>query len=245
MTRRPLLAFAFTVICALCVQLGVCALAAASAQTQVVAGARIADAANKVAHSLVTGPDRSIAAAYQVLDQNVPAGAVEIVPSGSPYVSATYVGVPVAICVDGKVARTVVAGYRITTYVQTVVAAHDLAPGALLAPGDLVPSRIAWNGRPGVGASALIGRRLTAGAPKGVAIYVEQTVPDTLVKAGQAAVLVIHDGTVSLTADVVARTGGAIGDTVTVVSPQTQRAIAAIVTGPNRVELTLPGGTSQ
>jgi len=242
---------AFTVVCALCAQLGVCALAAASVQprtiapTQLVAGARVADVANKVAHALVTGPDRSIASAYQVLDQSVPAGAVDIVASGSPYVSPTYVGVPVEIRVDGKVARTVVAGYRITTYVQTAVAAHDLAPGAVLANGDVVVSRIAWNGRPGVGTTALVGRRLTAAATRGAAIYVEQTVPDTLVKAGQAAVLVIHDGIVSLTADVIARTGGAIGDTVTVVSPQTQKAIAAVVTGPNRVELTLPGGNPQ
>jgi flagella basal body P-ring formation protein FlgA len=43
-------------------------------------------------------------------------------------------------------------------------------------------------------------------------------------------------------ADVIARTGGAIGDTVTVINLQTQRAVAGIVTGPNRVELTLPGG---
>ena len=69
--------------------------------------------------------------------------------------------------------------------------------------------------------------------------------PNTVVKAGQAAILVIHDGTVALMADVIARTGGAIGDTVTVVNPQTQKAIAAVVTGPNRVELTLPGGNSQ
>jgi len=62
------------------------------------------------------------------------------------------------------------------------------------------------------------------------------------VRAGQAAILVIHDGPVSLMADVIARTGGAIGDTVTVVNLQTQRAVAGIVTGPNRVELTLPGG---
>ena len=59
---------------------------------------------------------------------------------------------------------------------------------------------------------------------------------------GQAAILLVRDGPVALTVDVVARTGGAVGDTVTVFNPQTQKAIAAVVTGPNRVELTLPGG---
>jgi flagella basal body P-ring formation protein FlgA len=127
--------------------------------------------------------------------------------------------------------------------VQTSVAAHDLPPGTVLAAGDLVTARVAWNGRPPVGADLLLGRRLMAATVKGTAVYVEATVPDTVVKPGQAAILIIHDGIVSLTADVVARTGGALGDTVTVVSPQTQKAIAGIVTGPNRVELTLPGGT--
>jgi flagella basal body P-ring formation protein FlgA len=226
--------------------LGVCAPANAGAQTQqLVPGKSIAAVADRVAHGLVTGPDRSIAAAYQVADQNLPLGAVQIAPAGTPFVSPTYVGVPVAISVDGKLARTVVAGYRITTYVSTAVAAHDLAPGAVLTQDDLAVARVASNGRPAIGIGSLVGRKLNGATAKGAPLYVEQTVPDTVVKAGQAAVLVIRDGNVALTADVIARTGGAIGDTVTVFNPQTQKAIAAVVTGPNRVELVLPGASPQ
>jgi flagella basal body P-ring formation protein FlgA len=237
------LAFAATILLgALCAPAGVRASASAAAETQIVPGTRVAVIADKIAHALVSGPDRSIAAAYQVADQNLPAGAVQIAPAGAPFVSATYVGVPVAIRVDGKLARTVVAGYRITTYVHTAVAARDLAPGAVLAESDLALSRVASNGRPAIGIESLIARRLSSATPKGAALYVEQTVPDTVVKAGQAAILIVRDGPVALTADVVARTGGAVGDTVTVFNPQTRKAIAAVVTGPNRVELTLPGG---
>jgi flagella basal body P-ring formation protein FlgA len=245
MPTRLAVRLAITLACALCAHLGVCAPAGAGPQTQTIAGSRVAAIADKIAHELVTGPDRSIAAAYQVLDQRVPAGVVDVAPGGSPYVSATYVGVPVSISVDGKVARTVVAGYRITTYVRTAVAAHDLAPGAVLTQDDLALARVASNGRPVVGIGSLVGRKLNSATPKGAPLYVEQTVPDTVVKAGQAAVLVIRDGNVALTADVVARTGGAIGDTVTVFNPQTQKAIAAVVTGPNRVELVLPGASPQ
>jgi len=142
----------------------------------------------------------------------------------------------------GKLARTVLAGYRIITYVRTAVAARDLAPGAVIADSDVTLARVAWNGRPADGTENLIGRQLSGATPKGTPLYVEQTIPDLVVKAGQAAVLVVRDGPVSLTADVIARTGGAIGDTVTVLNPQTQKAIAAIVTGKNRVELILPGG---
>lgn len=228
---------------ALCALLGVCVPASAGAQAQqVVAGARVAAVADKIARALVTGPDRSLAAAYQVADQNLPAGAVQIAAAGAPFVTATYVGVPVAIQVDGKLARTVVAGYRVTTYVRTAAAARDLTPGAVLAESDLVLARVPSNGRPVVGFESLVGRRLSSATPKGAPLYVEQTVPDMLVRAGQAAILMVRDGSVALTADVVARTGGALGETVTVFNPQTQKAIAAVVTGPNRVELVLPGG---
>jgi flagella basal body P-ring formation protein FlgA len=246
MRPRPRLPATAILVSALCALLGVCVPADAGAQTQqIVTGARVAAVADKIAHGLVTGPDRSVAAAYQVADLNLPVGEVQIAPAGAPFVSATYVGVPVAIRIDGKLARTVVAGYRVTAYVRTAVAARDLAPGAVLSDTDLALARVAANGRPAVGVGVLVGRRLSSATPKGAALYVEQTVPDTLVKPGQAAILIVHDGPVALTADVVARTGGALGDTVTVFNPQTQKAIAAIVTGPNRVELTLPSGASQ
>jgi flagella basal body P-ring formation protein FlgA len=222
---------------ALCALLGVPVQAGTQ---QIVAGTRVAAVADEIARGLVTGPDRSVAPAYQIVDQSVPEGNVALAPAGAPYVSATYVSVPVAIRVDGKVARTVVAGYRVTTYVETVVAARDLAPGAVLTPADLVLARVAWNGRPAVGTDVLVGRKLRAATPKGAPLYVEQTAPDDVVKAGQPAILVVHDGGVALAADVVARTGGAVGDVVTVVNPSTQKALAATVTGPSRVEIDLP-----
>jgi flagella basal body P-ring formation protein FlgA len=245
MTLRPAFLTAITLAGTLCAQTGVPASAGilAIAETQTVAGSRVAAVADKIAHGLVSGPDRSVAAAYHVADQTLPVGEVQIAAAGAPFVSLTYVGVPVAIRIDGKLARTVVAGYRVTSYVRTAVAARDLAPGAVLADTDLTVERVAANGRPAVGVAVLVGRRLSSATPKGAPLYVEQTVPDTLVKAGQAAILVVRDGPVALTADVIARTGGALGDTVTVFNPQTQKAIAAIVTGPNRVELTLPGAS--
>jgi flagella basal body P-ring formation protein FlgA len=241
MNLRALVLTVAATICALGAQIGVCA-AATDTATQVVAGARVAAVAERVAREAVSGPDHSLAAAYQVADQHLPAGTVDIEPAGSPFVSSSYVGVPVAIRVDGKLTRTVVAGYRVTTYARTVVAAHDLAPGAVIAADDLTFAKLPSNGRAPVGTDVLIGRRLNIVAPKGTALYLEATMPNPVVKPGQAAILVIHDGAVALMADVIARTGGAIGDTVTVVNPQTQKAIAAVVTAPNRVELTLPGG---
>ncbi|HTJ27845.1 MAG TPA: flagellar basal body P-ring formation chaperone FlgA [Candidatus Limnocylindria bacterium] len=217
-------------------------LAARAQEAQTVAGARVAAVADPIAKGLVQGPDRSIAPAFQVMDQVVPAGSVTVTAAGSPFVSSRYVGVPVGIRVDGKLVRTLVAGYRITTYVHTAAAARDLPPNTVLAPEDLTIARVADNGRPVVGIDVLVGRKLRAATAKGAVVYVEQTVPDDVVKPGQPALLVIHSGDVALAADVVARTGGAMGDVVTVFNPQTQKALAGVVTGPNRVEITLPGG---
>ena len=60
-----------------------------------------------------------------------------------------------------------------------------------------------------------------------------------VIRAG--AVEIVHDGAVRLAADVVARTSGGLGEYVTIFDPQTQRALSGVVTGPNTVELTLPG----
>jgi flagella basal body P-ring formation protein FlgA len=218
-------------------------LATRAQEMQVVAGARIAAVAGPIASGLVQGPDRSLAAAFQMSDQTVPAGAVTIAENGTPFVSSSYVGVPVAIRVDGKLARTIVAGYRVTTYIHTAAAARDLAPNTVLAPDDLTIARVPDNGRPTVAIDELVGRKLRAATPKGGTVYAEQTVPNEVVNVGQPAILVIHAGSdVALAADVVARTSGAIGDVVTVFNPQTQKALAGVVTGPNRVEITLPGG---
>jgi flagella basal body P-ring formation protein FlgA len=221
--------------------ISVCAPArAAMPASQIVTGARIAVIADKIAHAAISDSDRAVASAFQIVDQNVPLGAVEL-RAGSPQVNPTYVSVPVTIAVDGKVARTVYAGYRVTTYVVTAVAAHDLQGGAILAPEDIVLSRLPSNGRSAIIPAALVGRKIRLATARGSVLYPEQTIVNELVKAGSSIVFILHDGPVSLSADVLARTGGGMGDLVSVYNPQTRTALSGIVTGPNTVELTLPG----
>ena len=208
---------------------------------QVVPGSRIVEVTDKIAHDLVTGDDKAVVPAFQMQDQHLPTGSVTIAAGGTPFVSSTYVSVPVALIVDGKLVRRLVAGYRVVRYVTTAVAAHDLTPGTVIGEGDVMLQRVASIGRPGVEIEALEGRKITVAVAKGAPLYMEETIPDTIVRAGQPAILIVHDGPVALSADVVARTGGALGDTVTVWNPDTRRALAGVVTGPNRVELTLGG----
>jgi flagella basal body P-ring formation protein FlgA len=216
--------------------------ALATVPTQSVPGAQIAVLADKLAFSLVTDPDRQIVPAFRLADQTVPAGHVMLAPQ-SPIVYATYVAVPVQLQVDGRVVKTVTAGYRVQQYIHTAVAAHDLTPGALLSESDLTLARVLSNGRPSVDIASLVGRKLRAATPRGAQIFVEQTSVNELVKAGSGAILIVRDGPVSLTADVIARTGGGLGESVTVYNAQTNRLLSGTVTGPDRVELDLPGGS--
>jgi flagella basal body P-ring formation protein FlgA len=212
----------------------------ALAAEQVVAGAHLSAIANKIAGGLITDPDRALIVATPVADQYVPRGAVAI-EAQRPDVNPTYIAVPMRITVNGLVVRTVVAGYRIQQYVHTAVAARDLAPGEILTPDDLTMQRVLSVGRPGVDVGSLAGRRLRSATTHGQIVYVESTTAVTLVKSGSGVILVVRDGPVELTADVIARTDGALGDSVTVYNAKTNKVLSGTVTGPNRVELELPG----
>lgn len=209
--------------------------------TQKVTFAQISAVTDKVVAGLIKDPDRSIVPAYALQPQSVPLGHVELTAL-TPLVFATYVAVPVQISVDGRVARTITSGYRVQQFVHTAVAARDLAPGTLLSADDLTTARVLANGRAAVDVSALIGRKVNSATTRGAQVFVEQTQVNMLVKAGSGAILTVRDGPVSLTADVIARTGGGLGDSVIVYNSSTRKVLSGIVTGPDEVELVLPGG---
>lgn len=209
---------------------------------QLVPAAQIASLAERTARSLVPDPQRALAPAYTVSDQQVPAGTVAIV-AGTPQVNATYVSVPIAIDVDGKLARTVFTGFRLTSYVHVPLAAHDLPAGTVLGPDDLTSGRMPFSGRPDIDVETVVGRKIRAAVAGGAVVLPEMTTVNVIVRAGMPAVLIVHDGPVRLAADVIARTSGGLGEYVTVFNPQTQRALSGVVTGPNTVELTLPGAS--
>jgi len=213
-----------------------------AAPTQVVPAVQLTSLAERVARSLVPDPERALAPTMQIGDQRVPAGTVALA-AGTAVLNPTYVSVPIAIAIDGKLARTVFTGFRITNYVRMPVAAHDLAAGDVLSADDLSYTRVPFNGRPGLAIDTFVGRKVRAVIPRGDIVYPELTVVNEIVRAGMPALLIVHDGPVRLAADVVARTSGGLGDYVTIYNPQTQRALSGVVTGPNTVELTLPGSS--
>lgn len=208
--------------------------------TQTVAASRLSALAEKAVHAIVTGPDRAVRADYRFTDQTVPAGKVtiEVEPAQN---NPTYVAIPFTIDVDGKPVRTIYAGYRVITYVHTAVAAHDLGAGAVLAADDVVVGRVESTGRPPVDASTLVGRKLNVSTSRGMPIAFEQTQINQIVVAGQPAVYILHAGPVVVSADVIARTSGGLGAVVAVYNPNTRKDLSGVVTGPGKVEYTMPG----
>jgi flagella basal body P-ring formation protein FlgA len=217
---------------------------AGSSAYQSVQGSQIAVLADRIAHEKVSGPDRDVAPAFTIANQTVSSGTLSIAAAGTPQVYPSYLVVPIAILVDGKLARTVFAGYRITLYIHTAVAAHDLTAGAVLTAADVTTGRVSSVGRPAVDPSLLVGRKIHVSLARGGLLFPEMTSVNEIVKAGQSCVLVVRDGPVSLTADVVARTSGGMGEQVGVYNSETRRALSGIVTGPGKVELVLPGDGS-
>jgi len=215
-----------------------------SATMQVVSAARLMKVADAAVHAVVNGPDREVRLDYKFTDQPVPAGKVTIEVQQSQY-NPTYIAIPLTIDVDGKPIRTIFAGYRIVTFIHTSVAARDLQAGAVLTNDDVTVGRVESNGRPPVEIAMLLGRKLNVGVGGGKPLYFEQTGVNQLVTAGQPVVYILHDGPVSISADVIARSAGGIGQVVAVYNPSTRKALSGVVTGPGQVEYTLPGGDAQ
>ncbi|HZY97968.1 MAG TPA: flagellar basal body P-ring formation chaperone FlgA [Candidatus Baltobacteraceae bacterium] len=213
---------------------------AQATETQRVSGTQFVALAKRAIGTVVLSGDSSLVQAAPVRDQIVPSGAVSLVVE-SPLATPTYVNVPIDVDVDGSFVRTVFVGYRMQQYVRTAVAAHDLVAGTVIAAGDLTTARVAWTGRLGNGTDVLLGRKIFVPFRKGQPVYIEETQTNMIVKPGSAVVLIVNDGDVSVVAEGVARSGGGLGDEVSVYNPSTNHTLSGTVVGPDRVQLDIMG----
>jgi flagella basal body P-ring formation protein FlgA len=217
--------------------------ASAQASAQRIAGSRLTSIASRVLRGLPADPNAQPVLSNAIADQLVGPGAIALTAQ-APLVTASFINVPIAISLDGRVDRVVYVGFRVQHFVQTAVASHDLAPGSVLEADDLTLARVASTGHTTNGSAVLVGRRLIGAISAGQPVYLDRTQVDQIVKAGATVIMVIRDGAVSLVADVVARSGGGLGDQITVYNSSTNKTLSGTITGPDRVELNLdPGAT--
>ncbi len=209
--------------------------------TQRVSGKRIATIAQRQLAFVSHDADRGFVPASIVPDQLVSEGRVAL-HAGEPMGTQAFVNVPVEIDVDGKPDRTVFVGYRVQQFVETAVAAHDLAPGTVLSAGDLTMARVPFTGVAANGVDVLVGRRVISSVSQGQPVRIQSTAVNQIVKAGATVVFIIRDSGVAISADAIARTGGGLGDQVFVYNASTHKALSGTVTGPGTVELDISGG---
>lgn len=214
--------------------------ACASTAAQRIEGNRIEALAKPLAARIPLTGNATLVAAFPIPDQTVPAGSVSLV-AGTPMATPSYVNVPVEVDLNGKYLRTIFVGYRVQQWIRTAVAAHDLVPGTVLGASDLTIARVAYSGQRVNGMQTLVGRKILGAIRAGAPVSIEQTLTNQIVKPGASVVLIVHDGGVSVAADVVARTGGGLGDQISIYNPQTNKTLSGTVIGPDRVELNLSG----
>lgn len=206
-----------------------------------VSGQRITQTASREIAGLSHDADHQYVAVSVIPDQVVSGQRVAL-HAQAPVGNTSFVNVPVAIDVDGRLDRTIYVGYRMQQYVETAVAAHDIVPGTVLVAEDLTIARVAYTGRPANGIDALVGRRVTGAVLKGQPVTIEATSVNQIVKAGSTVVLIVRDNGVEVSAAVLARTSGGLGDQVSVYNPATNKALSGTVTAPGTVELDISGG---
>jgi len=208
------------------------------AGTQRVSGTRLAALADRAVHGIRVGSDATIVPAFTVADQLLQSGKLSLVV-GSALVNPSYINVPIELDVNGHFVRTIFVGYRVQRWVDTAVAARDLVPGTLLTARDLRVARVPFDGQQVNGTRVLVGRRILSAFRAGQPVAIEATQINQIVKPGASVVLIVHDGGVSVVADVVARNGGGLGDQISVFNPQTNKTLSGTIVGPDRVELNL------
>jgi len=213
---------------------------AQEAGSQRISGATLAKMAKRALATVALSGDEELIPSGPVRDQIVGPGTVSLTVE-SPMATPYYVNVPIEIDVDGVFTRTLFVGYRVQQYVHTAVAAHDLVAGTVLEPGDVAMARVPSNGRLPNGTKVLIGRKIFEAFRKGQPIAIEETATNQIVKPGSMVVFIVNDGGVSVVTEVLARTGGGLGDEVSVYNSATNKMLSGTVIGPDRVELDVMG----
>ena len=207
---------------------------------QIISGKKFEKLAKNAIASIDVPDDEALIQSAPIRDQVVGQGTVSLNVQPA-MVTPSYVNVPIQIDLDGNFTRTLFVGYRVQQYVHTAVAARDIVGGTVLEASDVVMARVPTFGRLPNGTDVLVGRKVYSAFRKGQPIYIESTITNEIVKAGSVVVLVVNDGGVSVVTEVQARTGGGLGDMVSIYNPQTNKALTGTVIGPGRVELDITG----
>lgn len=191
------------------------------------------------------GADVEIHLAAKLQDQTVPQGLKGRELVAEPTSQAQKPGswtVPVKILIDGLPYRTIWASYRVDLFGLMPVLKRDVAAGEELQLADVVMRRAPLNAAASLkplNGTTLAGskarRLLRAGEPVGVADVTRRLA----VSRGETVILVVNNGMVRVSTEVVALRDGYIGDQVPIQTYGMGKELTAKAVGVGQLELKL------
>jgi len=169
----------------------------------------------------------------------VPEGEIEIRARVTGSTLGSLRSVLVTVLADGRVVRAPTLCYRVRLEAEVPVATTQAMVGTGLTPAlwtvqqaDIAPLA----GRP-LRPEEMADRRLTRSVTPGTVLTTDNTEPIPVVVKGSPVVVIVQCGAITLTLEGVARTDGALGQTIEITNPNSRQTFAACVTGPGRVQI--------
>jgi flagella basal body P-ring formation protein FlgA len=138
--------------------------------------------------------------------------------------------------------HTIACSATVAAERQVLVAAHDFDGGASVTATDVQPQWVdAFTGAPNAldqppGPGLVTAGPIRAGQP----LYAWQLIRPIAIHPGDRVTVVIRNGPVTLRALLEANSSAAVGESATVINPDTDTPVAVTVTGPKTAELVMP-----
>lgn len=138
--------------------------------------------------------------------------------------------------------HTLACSATIAAQRQVLVAAHDLETGAPIAATDVQPDWVdAFTGAPNALDQLPSAGLVAAGAIRsGQPLYAWQFVRPLAIHPGDLVTVMVVNGPVRLRTLLEANSSAGVGDSATVINPDTGAPVAVTVTGPKTAELVMP-----
>lgn len=155
-----------------------------SRRVQVISGAAIEKAAREAIEAAQPGIVAEVT--FPHADVRLPAGVVELKPQGAPSIGNSSATIPIRVLVDGRPEATLAVSLRLRRRAPALVAARDLAAGAILTNEDLrVEERPVAPGPPALTDPAqAVGQQATLPLKEGATLMASMLRPAVLFRRG-------------------------------------------------------------
>jgi flagella basal body P-ring formation protein FlgA len=216
-------------------------------ETQAISGESVRAEATRALRAALGGRDATLTADGVQTDLVVPRSEKAVELRAQPDTRALRSGtvsVPVQVWVDGAPYQTVQSSFRVEAFAMLPVLATDVRRGDVLETQSVELRRVRVDaelaGEP-LSPAALPGAMALRDMQKGSVLTDRDVQRAQLVKQGDLVQIQVKKGAVVARATAIAAQDGCLGDKVRVITADSKRELAAVVTGAATVEVDLTG----